>query len=254
MFFPKLRAQAKWMFVFLALVFGVGFVVFGVGSGVGGTGIGDLLQGGGGGSSGPSVSDAQKKIEKGDLAAYKELSDAYRADNKPEDAIAAGEQYVRARPKDYEFIRTLATDYEGQANSQAAQARAIQEELTSLTGGTTFSIPESSPLGRALGQGRIDQELTNAANQKLADLYQGMQSDFSRSADLYKQAAVGNPKDVLLQLLLANAAYQSRDNEAAIKAYQRVVKLAPGSVEARQAKQQILIIRAQTAAQNQPSR
>jgi hypothetical protein len=52
MFFPKLRAQAKWMFVFLALVFGLGFVVFGVGSGVGGTGIGDLLQGGGGGSSG----------------------------------------------------------------------------------------------------------------------------------------------------------------------------------------------------------
>ena len=32
MFFPRLRRQAKWMFVFLALVFGVGFVIFGVGS------------------------------------------------------------------------------------------------------------------------------------------------------------------------------------------------------------------------------
>ena len=32
MFFPKLRRHAKWMFVFLALVFGVGFVVFGIGA------------------------------------------------------------------------------------------------------------------------------------------------------------------------------------------------------------------------------
>src|SRR5215208_8243830 len=43
MFFPKLRRQAKWMFVFLALVFGLGFVLFGVGSGSGG--LSDLLQG-----------------------------------------------------------------------------------------------------------------------------------------------------------------------------------------------------------------
>ena len=32
MFFPRLRRHAKWMFVFLALVFGVGFVVFGIGA------------------------------------------------------------------------------------------------------------------------------------------------------------------------------------------------------------------------------
>ena len=38
MFFPRLRRQAKWMFVFLALVFGVGFVAFGVG-GTGGSAI-----------------------------------------------------------------------------------------------------------------------------------------------------------------------------------------------------------------------
>src|SRR5205823_10734598 len=42
MFFPRLRRQAKWMFVFLAFVFAAGFVFFGVGSG---SGIGDLLRG-----------------------------------------------------------------------------------------------------------------------------------------------------------------------------------------------------------------
>ncbi len=43
MFFPKLRRQAKWMFVFLALAFGIGFVAFGIG-GTGGSGISDLFQ------------------------------------------------------------------------------------------------------------------------------------------------------------------------------------------------------------------
>src|SRR5919201_1781894 len=43
MFFPRLRRQAKWVFVFLAVVFAAGFVFFGVGSGS--TGISDLLQG-----------------------------------------------------------------------------------------------------------------------------------------------------------------------------------------------------------------
>ena len=47
MFFPRLRRHAKWMFVFLALVFGLGFVGFGVGAG--GVGFGDVFRGGGGG-------------------------------------------------------------------------------------------------------------------------------------------------------------------------------------------------------------
>ena len=43
LFFSRLRAHAKWVFVFLAAVFMLSFVVFGVGSGSGG--IGDILQG-----------------------------------------------------------------------------------------------------------------------------------------------------------------------------------------------------------------
>src|SRR2546423_6054520 len=43
MFFPRLRRQAKWVFLLLAFVFAGGVVFFGVGSGL--TGIGDLLRG-----------------------------------------------------------------------------------------------------------------------------------------------------------------------------------------------------------------
>jgi tetratricopeptide (TPR) repeat protein len=244
MFFPKLRRQAKWMFVFLALTFAVGFVGFGVGSG--GSGLDQLWNNvGGGGSSGPSVKDAQKKIDKGDLTAYKELADAYRGDGDLDQAIAAGEQYLKARPKDYEYMRTVASDYEGRASQQRDQAAAIQDELTSSTGGSTFTPPGNTPLGRALATGRIDQELTSAGNQKLTELYSGLQGAYARATQLYQQITAAQPNDVLLQLLLANAAYQSSNNPVALRAYRHVMKLAPGSAEARQARQQIRFINAQ---------
>ena len=62
MFFPRLRRHAKWMFVFLAVALGGGFVLFGVGAG--GTGVGDIFRGGGGSSGVPSISSAEKKTEK----------------------------------------------------------------------------------------------------------------------------------------------------------------------------------------------
>ena len=246
MFFPKLRRQAKWVFVLLALAFAVGFVVFGVGSG-GGLGLNDILQGSGGGTSGPSVSDAQKKIDKGELTAYKELADAYRQDGKLDQAIAAGEQYLNVRPKDYEYTRTVAGDYEGRASRQRDQAAAIQNEVTQSTGGTTFSPPANSRLGRALQPGKIDTELQTAANQKLSQLYAGLQGSYGRATALYQRVAANAPNDVLLQLLLANAAYQSQNNRVALKAYHKVIKLAPDSSEAAQAKQQIQFIKSQQA-------
>jgi tetratricopeptide (TPR) repeat protein len=253
MFFPRLRRQAKWMFVFLVLVFGLGFVVFGVGSG-GGLGLGDLIQNLGTPSGGPSVKSSQKKINKGDFTAYKQLAEAYRAQNNQDQAIAAGEQYVKARPKDYDFIRSLASDYEGKATKLRADAQAIQDELNTTTGGGLFSLPQNSPLGQALGNGRIDQELTTYANQKLSDDYAGMQSSYGRAATLYQRVAAVQPNDTLLQLLLAQSAYQGGKAPLAIKAYQRVITLAPDSAEAQQARQQLsFIISQQRKATNVPS-
>jgi tetratricopeptide (TPR) repeat protein len=246
MFFPKLRRQAKWMFVFLALVFGLGFVVFGVGSG-GGLGLGDIIGNGASSSGGPSVKSAQKKIAKGDLAAYKELSDAYRNDNKLDLAMAASEQYVTARPKDYDFMRNLAADYEGKAARLRNDAQAVQDELNSHTGGNMFSLPSTTPLGRMLGQtGGIDRELTTIANQKLTEQYTGIQKAYTRATELYQQVAVAKPDDVLLQSLLAQSAYQARLVSTATAAAKRVIKISPDSPEAGQARQLLSYIRIQT--------
>jgi tetratricopeptide (TPR) repeat protein len=253
MFFPKLRRQAKWVFVFLALTFGIGFVAFGVGGT--GNGIGDIFQGLGQSSSGgPSVGDARKKIEKGNLAAYKELSDAYRAQNKQDEAIAAGERYVAAKPKDYEFARVLASDYEGKATKLREDAAAVQADLTAKTGGTTFALPQNTALGRALGPGRIDQELTTAANAKLTKDYSGLQTAYTRATRLYQAVAKAQPDDVLLQLLLAQAAYQAQLVPIAVRAYARVIKLAPDSAEAGQAAQQIQQMQRLAQAQRVPHR
>jgi hypothetical protein len=83
MFFPRLRRQAKWVFVFLALVFAIGFVAFGVGSGS--TGISDILRGnffGGGTSTSSQVKDKQKAIEQNpkDINAYLDLAGIYQQD------------------------------------------------------------------------------------------------------------------------------------------------------------------------------
>jgi tetratricopeptide (TPR) repeat protein len=251
MFFPKLRRQAKWVFVFLALTFAIGFVAFGVGTG--GGGIGDIFQGlQRSSSSGPSVGDAQKKIADGNLAAYKELAEAYRTEGKQDEAIAAGEKYVAARPKDYDFKRSLASDYEGKANVLRNEAAVIQAELTATTGGTTFSLPQDSVLGRALGTGRIDQELTTAANAKLTKDYSEIQNAYTQATRLYQSIAAVKRQDVLLQLLLAQAAYQAQLVPIAINAYERVIKLAPDSNEALQAQQQVQILKLQAQAGNVP--
>ena len=94
LFFARLRRHTKWMFVLLALVFGVGFVAFGVGSGS--TGISDIFRNGlfgGGGSSGVSgrIKDDQKKIRTNpnNIEAYRDLATLYQQKHETSQAIGA---------------------------------------------------------------------------------------------------------------------------------------------------------------------
>ena len=81
LFFTRLRKRAKWVFIFLAVVFGLSFALFGVGSSVGGGGgLQDIFNGiRGGGSGTPSVSKAQKATQKNpkDAQAWNDLASAY---------------------------------------------------------------------------------------------------------------------------------------------------------------------------------
>src|SRR5437763_2927314 len=118
MFFPRLRRQAKWVFVFLAFVFAAGFVFFGVGSGS--TGLGDLLRGNfnifgnnGGSTNSSAVKSALTKTNAhpNDPNAWNDLATAYQSDGKLSDANKAYEHVIKLRPNDVGALQNVAGYY-----------------------------------------------------------------------------------------------------------------------------------------------
>src|ERR671922_1037360 len=111
MFFPKLRRRAKWVFLLLALAFGIGFVAFGVGTGVSGTSLGDVLQDflGRQGSPGEAVDDAAKEAAANPDNAEAQLAyaSALQTAGRTEDAIQALQTYTRLKPRDTDALRQL---------------------------------------------------------------------------------------------------------------------------------------------------
>ena len=244
LFFSKLRKRTKWVFILLALTFGVTFVVFGVGSSVGGSGLSDIFNGiRGGGSGQPSVSKAEKATQKDpkDAAAWKTLATAYDSNGDIVSAISAWATYTTLRPKDTDGLQALATDYEQQFSNQTQEAAAAQAEAQN-TQATQFGPPPTSPLGRALNSvsDPITQAASQSANQRFNTALQTRQATAQQLEGVYKKlAALHKPAEPSDQLLLAQAAQNAGDTATAIAAYKTFVKLAPDDPNATYARQQI---------------
>jgi tetratricopeptide (TPR) repeat protein len=239
LFFNRLRRQAKWAFIFLALVFAVGFVVFGVGSG-GGVGLGDILQGGG--SSGqPSVDDARDKLRENpsDAAALLELSSALQTEGRADEAIKPLVRYTKIRKGDEDALRQLASLYVGKATRLRTAAAQAQAEGQIVTPPTDFLPPATTPLGQALSDQPISRDIEDRAQKKLVDLYTKMQAAYGQAQGVYVRLAKLSPQDPSLQLQLADVAVNSGDTAAALKAYRRFLKVAPDDPSAPLVKQEI---------------
>jgi len=228
MFFMRLRRGTKPIFIFLALVFAASFVFLGVGSGS--SGIGDLLRGNihFGGSSGPSVGGAQSKIKKNpnDAAAYMELTRAYEAKGRTDDAIGALSSYIRLRPRAASALQELAGLYlaKGEGYRQRVQVAQLAAQDASL--GTLFA-PSTPKLGQAVGQDPIAQALSTKAQTEVTNVYAKMQSAYASATAAYKTLAKATPRDPNVQLQLAQSAESASDTPTAIAAYKRFLKLAP---------------------------
>jgi tetratricopeptide (TPR) repeat protein len=226
MFFPRLRRHAKWMFVFLALVFGIGFVGFGVGAG--GVGFGDILRGSGGGSGVPSVSEAQERIDENpkDAQAYRDLATAYQADGDVDGAIEALEGFAQLKPKNVDALRELAALYLRKAGDAQNRAQIAQLRSDYLAPGSSIlgtlvldkKPLDADPISSAVGS--ILSEDTNAA---LAEV----QSASQNAVSTYKRIAAAQPRDPSIQLELAQTAQSVNDTATAIAAYKKFLKLAP---------------------------
>src|SRR3954471_12321501 len=158
MFFPKLRAHAKWVFVLLAVIFAGSFVFLGVGSGS--SGLGDLLQGNWGdlfgSSSGNSaqIKKDQKRIDKNpkDYAAYKDMAAAQASDGKVDAGIATLLKLKAVNPKDVEGLTQLASLYLRKAD----QARVAAVNAQRDTQGPAARAPAASVNAHATTQGAAD--------------------------------------------------------------------------------------------------
>jgi tetratricopeptide (TPR) repeat protein len=226
MFFPRLRNQAKWVFVLLIVVFAGGFIFLGVGSG--GLDLGQLMRDafGRGGSSGTSISAAQKKVAERPLnaPARKELATAYENKGRTADAIAAWLEYGRLRPKDVVALRHLGDLELGQANTyfQDAQLAALQQSQAAA--GNQFR-PSSGKLGQALGT----DPLTSAATTQASTTYQTAVTKYQTAANqaisTYQQIVKLQPKNQEALFALAQAADTLHQSPAAVGAYKRLLKL-----------------------------
>jgi tetratricopeptide (TPR) repeat protein len=241
MFFPRLRRQAKWVFLFLALVFAVSFVFFGVGSGA--SGIGDLLRGnfslfGSGGGSGQSsqVKKALARTEKHpeDPAAWNALASAYQRENKLAEANRANERFLKLRPKDVSVLTTVANYYDSQALKTFNEAQALRAQAP-LDYATVIGISTSSQVGQLIGKDDLAQQVT----QKTTSLFAETSTALRKEEQLYKKIARIAPSDPNTQFRLGRLADYVGETNVALAAYRAVVRLAPSDPIAQSARQRI---------------
>ena len=248
MFFPRLRRHAKWMFVFLAVALGGGFVLFGVGAG--GTGVGDILRGGGSSSGVPSVASAEKKTVQNpnDVAAWRELSTALQTNGQADEAIDAQRHVVALTPKDTDALSTLAGLYLAQAAARQQDAQLAQLRDQYQGAGQSFPGVLTSPLGQPLLQNKIGAVLTSQGSTQIQTLLGEAQAASTQAVAAYKRIAALQPSDPNVQLELAQAAQQGGDTATAIAAYTAFLRLAPDDPSAPIVKQQLKQLRTQKPA------
>lgn len=241
MFFPRLRRQAKWMFVFLALVFGVGFVVFGVGSGLP-SGVGDILRGSAGSSDDRvSVSEARELVRESpnDPTGYRQLATALQIEGRNEEAIAPLERFVRMRPNDQKALEQLGSLYLSKATRLQDEARLAQFEAQAAQSGSIFAPGLQIGAGQSLSQDLITQAISETVNARLSRSFAAMQAAFRKAEATYSKIAALAPDDPDVQLQLAQTAQAAGDTKTAVAAFRRFLKLAPDDPSAPLVKQQI---------------
>jgi tetratricopeptide (TPR) repeat protein len=242
MFFPRLRRHTKWMFVFLALVFGLGFVLFGIGAG--GTGVGDIFRNAGGTSGVPSISDARGRTEDNprDAEAWRDLSTAYQTEGQTAEAIDALNRYVDLRPKDENALRELAGLYLSRGRERAQAAQLAQYQASFASGGADV-IPGLSVNGQPVTADPIAGAVQARASGVVQDLYGQAQDAYTKAVQTYRELAVVLPNDPNVQLELAQAAEQAGDRTSAIGAYETFLRLAPDDPNAAIVRRQLRQLR-----------
>jgi tetratricopeptide (TPR) repeat protein len=246
MFFPKLRKKAKWVFLFIALVFGLGFLVAGVGTGFG-SGLGDYvadLFNRPISTGGPDLEDARKAVQENpdNAEALLDLARAAQREGRVEESIGAFERYLVIEPVDTDALRTLSALY-GQRIAEAQQRASIaQNQAEEYSLPRTFA-PDDSPFTQELSTNPISQTLSSQAEARAALANE----QASRYLDLQLGALATLTELVkdepLLFLQYAQAAESAQDYVTAVGAYESFLELAPNHRAAEEIAQRVELLK-----------
>ena len=246
MFFPKLRRHAKWMFLFLALAFALGFVGFGVGAG--GIGFANVLEGVGG-SGVPSIDDAESRIAENprDAKAYRDLATAQQAAGNTDEAIEALENFARLRPKNVDALQELSGLYLVKADEAQDAANRANARAALLAPGSRVAnilLLDGKPLDPDPISSAVDAQLSLETQTHLGEVQQA----YAQAVDVHRRITEATPKDPGAQLLLAETAISAGDSATAIAAYEKFLKLSPDDPSAGEIRRILKQLRAQSQA------
>ncbi|MGH3022335.1 MAG: tetratricopeptide repeat protein [Gaiellaceae bacterium] len=242
MFFPKLRRKAKWVFLLLAVFFGGGFLVFGVGTGAG-SGIGDYfadLLNRPIATEGLSLEDAREAVEErpNDPEARLELARAAQREAQVDEAIAAYERYRTMRPRDEDALRSLAALY-GQEIALAQERAAIASGQAQEASLPRTLAPQDSPFLQEILGNEITDSISSQAQARASAADAEAQRLSALQLAVYQDLTLLVDDDPLLWIQFAQASESAQDYESAVAAYERFLELAPNNPSAEQIRERI---------------
>jgi tetratricopeptide (TPR) repeat protein len=226
MLFERIRRGQKPVFVFLAIMFGLGFVALGVGSGAGGINVGDILNSSSGGSG--SISDLQSKTREhpNDAPAWRQLAGAYQADGQTDAAIGAYLRYVGLRPQDQSGLLGAASLLELRARTSQAKLTKAQALAAQYTTPATASAVQSLKLAPNLTHS-LQQALAQPYTTRVQALQGQVSSDYVQATAIRQKLADLDPKNAPYQFALAQDAAAGQQYPTAAKALKAYLDLEP---------------------------
>jgi tetratricopeptide (TPR) repeat protein len=227
----------------LAVVFGLSFVLVGVGSG-GNGGLIENFTGLFGGSGSSSVSKAQDEIKKDPVKGYQDLALAYEEKGDLKNASEALKSYLVIRKTDAATWATLAGLEMSQGTTFATQYQNAQQAAQTADPSAPF-LP-GGILGSAVGQNPTYQGASQDAATRTSLLYQKAVGAYGDAVTHYQRASKLRPKNTSYLQQLATAAQNAGNTKVTVNALKRYLKVDPNAPQRKRIEQQI-------AALQQPS-
>lgn len=253
MLFERIRRTQKPVFIFLAVMFGLGFVALGVGQGANSIDLGSLLGGSSSSGGSGSISSLESRVQSHpkDSGAWLQLARAYETSNQTNQAISSFQSYLALKPKSQSALSSTATllEQRGQANAaKVQQAQAAAAQYTQVEGAIAAS---SLKLGSAFTHPLLN-TLAQPAQTLASTLETSAITDFSQAMGLRQNLVKLAPKNADYQILLArdaNATQSYATVATALAAYER---LSPNLTKAQKTQIDQEITRFQLLAKTNP--